>query len=670
MTGGENLNWFWLFFLGVIVLLSPALKGGETYLTSAWLRLLIIFGSLYFFSGRIKSGRLRFFAPAGNRLLLALLAVFSVSLLTTHYFFVTIYWHTVFFGYLLLFYLALNIFEGEKEGGLVQGLFWVFLAAGLIQSGTGIAEYFFQGRVRASGSFFNPAYYAGYLAGLISFPLAGAVFDLWPGISGRKKILLRPALAAASVIIFFGVLVSASRAIIFLVIPLGLILIVRFRRLGAGALVLLGLALIFIPNPVRDRIKNIDSSPYAWERVTIWNSSLKMIRHHPLGVGLGMYQYYYQRYMSPMRKVKIGRYGREVRQSHNEILNFAAECSAAAPLLGLGFLGLLLLRLLRGLKGSKPSGEDRGRLLAFGGSLLSILAHSLVDFNLHQPPIMTVAVLDLACFLSILSRRDPGLIQSEEYLIGRPGFFRAFIFSVGILISLLIVYQSVVEGMFFQAMKSGNPEQRVTALYRLSRLPSGYAPIYFQLGEEFRKNYTDTAQAELGIQGAKYFQFAADLNPESCHTYFQWADCVYRLGIGIRNINLFTEAGDLCEKAAALGPGQVFSYFLLSNIEYLKKDYEKSEQWLRTALGYEPYFLEARSRLAAILLEQGDFQGGEREFQILLEQKKEVEGLLSKPDSGLSDYQKLLSAADPEELAGIEKTIQAQSIPPLFQDNR
>jgi len=330
----KSLNRLWMVFLAVIVLAGPLLKGGETYFTAAGLRLLIICAGMFFFSRKIKPGKFSLSIPIGNRILLALLLVLGASLITTHYFFPTIYWYTIFLGCFLLFYLALNLMAGEKGGRLLQGLFWILLASGLIQSGLGIGEYFFQGRMRAAGSFFNPAYYAGYLASLISFPLAAAAFDLWPGISGWKKWALRLGMALAAVIIFCGVLASASRVIIFLALPLGLILVVRFRYLGAAVLVLAASALIFIPNPARDRIKNINSDPYAWERVTIWKSSLKMVRHHPAGVGLGMYQYYYHRYMYPMGNVKIGRYGQEAWQSHNEILNFAAESSVLAPLLG------------------------------------------------------------------------------------------------------------------------------------------------------------------------------------------------------------------------------------------------------------------------------------------------------------------------------------------------
>jgi O-antigen ligase/tetratricopeptide (TPR) repeat protein len=662
--GEKGSSRFWAVFLGVIILGSPLLKGGDTYVTAAGLRLLVIFGSLYFFSGRIKQGTFSFTTPSGGWILLALLLVLSASLLTTNYFFITIYWYTIFLSCLLLFFLALNLMAGDQDNGLIKALFWASLASGLIQSGIGIGEYFFKGGSRATGSFFNPAYYAGYLAALISFPLAGAVYDLWPGISGRKKTALRLGMAAATLIIFCGILVSASRVIIFLLAPLGLVLVARSRRLGAAAIILAALALVFIPNPVRDRIKSINSDPYAWERVTIWKSSLRMIKHHPAGVGLGMYQYYYHRYMYPMRNVKIGRYGQEAWQSHNEFLNFSAESSVLVPLLALGFLGLVLVRTLRTLRKDKPSGPESGMLLAFGGSLLAVLAHSMVDFNLHQPPVMALAVLDLAGFLTILSRRDPGLVRTEQYDTGAPGLVRACLFGAGVLMAGLIAYQSAVEGLYYQALKAGKQEQRVHMLYRLSRLPTGYAPVYFQLGEEFRKSYIQTAELNLGIQSVKYFEFAAGLNREDYHTYFQWAECLYRVGILVRNVKVFNESEDLCLKSAALGPGQVFSYLLISNIEYVKKDFKKSERWLMTALDYEPYFLRARSRLSAVLLEDGEYRAAGREFQELMAQKKEADEILSKPDGGLSSYQKLLLAVDQDELANIQEKLGGVSAQP------
>jgi hypothetical protein len=139
----------------------------------------------------------------------------------------------------------------------------------------------------------------------------------------------------------------------------------------------------------------------SWERISVWRASLYIIRHHPEGVGLGMYKYYFQRYQHPFKGIKYGRYGKETSQAHNEFLNFAAECSPLASIFALGFLAIIFRQVFRAMKGSRNDFSQMMRLVGFSGSLLGILSHSLVDFNLHQPPIMIVAVIDLAALIGV-----------------------------------------------------------------------------------------------------------------------------------------------------------------------------------------------------------------------------------------------------------------------------
>ena len=177
---------------------------------------------------------------------------------------------------------------------------------------------------------------------------------------GRKKIIVRCGLGLAAIIILLGMVVSASRAVVFAVIPVGLIFGLRFRRKAIFALIGLAILLALVPNPLRQRLMAINSDRYAWERVSIWKSSCRMIAHHPQGVGLGMYPYYYHRYASAMGGSQIARYGVEASQAHNELLTFAAEASPLAPLFALAFLIVIGARIWRGAKNSKAFKEKIG----------------------------------------------------------------------------------------------------------------------------------------------------------------------------------------------------------------------------------------------------------------------------------------------------------------------
>jgi tetratricopeptide (TPR) repeat protein len=592
---------------------------------------------------------------------MGLLVIFSLSLFTSHYYYISVYWYSNLLVYILFLYLALGFAAGEDGGKILTALLLIFLGSGLLQSSIGIYEYFVGGQARVAGTFYNPSYYAGYLAGLIGFPLAGAVFDLWPEILPRKKMIIRCGLGLAAIIILLGMIVSASRAIFFAAIPVGLIFGLRFRRLAILALVGLAILLVVVPNPLRRRLLAINDDRYAWERVSIWKSSCRMIAHHPQGVGLGMYQYYYHRYASAMGGGQIGRYGVEASQAHNEILTFASEASPLAPIFVLAFLIIVGARIWRGAKNSEAFKEKIGWSAALSGSVLCIIGHSLVDFNLHQPPILILGILAFTGLLGLCSKSIPELVKTEEYMVEQPALVSGIVLGIGILFMALVTYQTAIEAAYQHYVKIKDPQKKIPKLYRLSRLPSGFAPLYYELGEELRKGLMYRQDVELGRQAVVYYGFAAHLNPENYQYYYEWADCVYRMATMLRSIQNFNESADLASRAVELAPDQVFSYVLLSNVEYVRRGYKGAEHWLRVSLDYEPYFLRARTLLVGILLNEGKLVPAEKEYSKLLSQQKEVDDLLKYKPSTLNSYQKLVVSYNSDSISRLSELIAQKS---------
>jgi len=651
----------WTALIAVLVIGSPLIKGGETVETSLGFRLLVLAFGMVFFLKRSGKGRIEYAVPACNWLLVALLLVFCASLLTGHYFFISSFWLSNILACFLLFYLGLEMAVESGGRNYLNQIFVIFLASGLLQSGVGIFEFWARGQARSAGTFFNPSYYAGYLAGLISFPLAGAVFDLWPKMARRRKLWLRAGLGLAAFLMLAGMVVSGSRVIIFALIPLGVVLGARFRWKAVAVLLLLALAVGLVPNPVRQRLQTISNDRYAWERLTIWKSSLRMIRSHPLGVGLGMYQYYYHRYALPMGQGKIGRYGVEATQAHNEYLTLAAESSVLAPFLLLLFPGLVLARFRRVFGGRVLEGDEPGWSAALAGTLLGIAGHALVDFNLHQPPIIIAAILALAGLLAFGAEQSPGLLQKDSLELARPGLVRALVVVFGVMFAVFICYQTALESLYRDAARTTDSRQRLKKFSRLARWPASYAPIYFQMAEDLRQTFLNRQEPSLGRQAVIYYEIATRLNPENYQYYFEWADCVYRMGVLLRNIKVFNEAESLAVRAQALAPDQVFSYVLLANIAYVREDFPRAEQWLRTALEYEPYFLRARTMLVAVLIDEDKLTEAEQEYAKLLAEQKEVDELMASPSNYLNLYQKLLVAYNKEDIARLPERFQTKS---------
>ncbi len=660
----DNSFKLWAFFFLVLILGSPLIEGGETYHTVIWLRLWVIGFALYYFQAAIGKDKIEIAAPAGNWIILLLWIVLSASLLITHYYYITVYWYSNALAYLLLFYLAINLLAREDGNRkLLAALFFILLAAAMMESILGIAGYFKSHPGRATGSFFNPGYYSGFLLALISFPLSALLYDLWPEWGRRRKFVFRIAMALSLVLIFAGMMVSASRSIVFALIPIGLILLSRFRLKAFLVLILLVLAVALIPNPLRTRLKDLGRDPYAWERITIWKTSLRMIRHHPQGVGLGMYQYYYDRYAYPVRTVKIGRYMKSANRAHNEFIDFAAECSPLALILILAWLAIQLWPALAAMSGRPDPNlkRDHGMLLGFAGSFFGILGHSLVDSNLHQPPIMILAIIDLAGMVYLGSRFRPGILKKSTATIQQPLFLHSFTILAGAMIALVMTYQAVIFGLTLRSGRIAQPEQQINYLVRLSRLPSGYAKLDYQIGIDLRALFYRTENPDFAVQALPYLEFACRLNPENFEYFYQWAFTIYRLSLFMKNPAMLGRAEQVARLSLGRSDHYVFTYLILSDIARLKQEYPQQEKWLNSALEQEPYYFLARFLLINFLIEQDRLDQARTQLQILKAQKKEVDQM---PRSSLNGFQTTLTSLSNQEIANLESKLIQKSAPP------
>ena len=263
--------------------------------------------------------------------------------------------------------------------------------------------------------------------------------------------------------------------------------------------------------------------------------------------------------------------------------------------------------------------------------------------------------------LGLCAKSAPELVRTEEYSVEQPAFASGIVIGIGLLFMALVTYQTAIEAAYIRYARIKDPQEKIPKLYRLSRFPSGFAPVYYKLAEELRKGLMQRQDIELGRQAIVYYEFAARLNPENYQYYYEWADCVYRMAMLTTNIKNFDESASLASRAVELAPDQVFSYVLLANVQFVEKNYKNMERWLRVSLEYEPYFLRARTLLAAILLQDGDLAGAEQEYSKLLSQQKEVDDFLKSNPFALNSYQKLVVAYDPEAISRLSGQIAQKS---------
>jgi O-antigen ligase len=149
-------------------------------------------------------------------------------------------------------------------------------------------------------------------------------------------------------------------------------------------LTVLGLGLAFGIDQLLARFENVDEN----NRLLIYEDTLRMIADAPLGVGPGMYQW---RILPYETLGSTQHYG----HAHNDYLEVAAEWGVAVAA---AFWGLVVWRFYRSTRTFLTASDPwiRGLALGCAGAILSILVHSLVDFNLQIPSNLMVFAMVLA----------------------------------------------------------------------------------------------------------------------------------------------------------------------------------------------------------------------------------------------------------------------------------
>ncbi len=291
---------------------------------------------------------------------------------------------------LLLFFLAAQAFRTLEQW---QGLVWFLLALGFVVSVFGILQHFtFNGKLywvrelRYGGVPFGPYVNRNHFAGLIELLVPPGLAILVLRAVRRDQL---PLVALFTLLPIGALFLAASRGgIASFLLQLGLlaILIWSSRRerksLAAAALVLLlavGLIAWLGVGRALDRFAKFQSLEVTEARrvVMIRDSWRIFLDHHWIGTGLGTLSVVYPRYESFYD-------GKIVNHAHNDYVEVLAEAGVVGGVCSLAFIVLLFRSGLARLSASRISVElaiRTGALVACTG----LLAHSLVDFNLHIP---------------------------------------------------------------------------------------------------------------------------------------------------------------------------------------------------------------------------------------------------------------------------------------------
>jgi O-antigen ligase len=257
---------------------------------------------------------------------------------------------------------------------------------------------------RGSGTFICPNNMGAYLELVLPLGLAYT-------LTGRFSHLQKVFLGYASLVIFSGIVVSISRgAWGATAVSLLALCAYLFRRRGYK-LQVIGLLVVFIatgfffikraelsPNR-REQLAMLDFSRDA--RGLIWQAAFEMWQDHPItGVGPAHFDPRFRAYRPESSYVQA-----RPDRVHNDYLNTLVDWGVIGAALVAAAWALLFCGLLVSWKfvqrAENDLAEKRSNRSAFvlGGTLglVAILAHSLIDFNMHIPAnaILVVTLLAL-----------------------------------------------------------------------------------------------------------------------------------------------------------------------------------------------------------------------------------------------------------------------------------
>ncbi len=601
-----------------VVAISPLAEGGSTHVAVMVLRLLILVACGLFVVHSVRSGEVRWprsalGGPVGMFLVLALW-----SALTSPYQHQSFQWVLVLLSYAALLYLLVSF---VTEWDHVMKLVAVLACVAGAESLMALIQAQEAGALRPSGSFFNPNFLAGYLAAVWSVLLALGLFAPMRVVRGRharsRTRMLLLAAGAGLLLSAWALVLTGSRggAVAWLV-GTAIVLAVRFGFRGMWPVAVALVLAVLIPNPLRDRFyAEYLVNPLGQARWQIWASSLRQILDHPLGVGLGLYQYSAPSYMFPVEG-QIMRYGRVAHTAHNEYLQIGVELGLAA-LLVFGWGIVACVREARCLLRRRLRRWHRAIAVGALAGAGSILVHAGLDATLHEPGI---AIL-LICLVGLVCAGNRLAAGSRVPVRHLPLHAPRLVGVVGMVLVLVFMLESLLLGVAWLNFDAGTrltaPADLEAAVsrYRLAAtLDPGKALYHSALAAAHFRAFQRTGQPDHAQEALVELEVAASLNPLDGRLQERigmiWQTLAWARPVRTpltpeqeRQRQTWLKAAETAyERALGLEPYSVFYRFELSRLAEARGDRATATARLEEAVTVEPNFLAARAALARLSL--------------------------------------------------------------------
>ena len=615
-----------ILLLGGLAIFAPLINGGTTHLPVLIIRLTLLLAATVWIIASMKSGRItvpwsRLFVPVA-----VFLGWATLSIVWSPYTATSLQWLLSLFSYALMLFLVLQIVDSPWQ---VRSLVIVILGMGLFEAGVGMYQYLWLGKFRATGTFFNPNFFATYE--MATFAVAFGLLCFLGRDDGFRWA--KPLLWLTAVVAGLAFVLAQSRGgLLAFVAAVAFIGLSRFGKPFWGIL-LVGLILgAIVPNPLQQRILAVGTKdPYAFTRLDIWKNSLQRIADRPWGVGLGIYKYTSFRYRFPIEG-SIARFAKRAESAHNDYLQMAVELGVVGLvmfLVGLGFLGWEIRETLR--LGLEP--WERGVVIGLSGGILGILTHGAVDAVFHEPAIVLLVCLFAGLILVLRRMRSSGSFSIVEVPFAYRPARAVLIVVLATLLGMLVIRPAAAWYAFDQGeheMAVGRVDHALDWYQWATYIDPGISSYHDAVAATQVHLFRQSGAAQRLHQAASELQIALELNPLDARLANQLGNLFVFLAdqapTSAERQALLEQAEKHYEQASHLDPYSPFNYFELGKLRRTQGRVPEAMALFKRATSFEPNFLPARLSLAELLLTTGQRERAASEYTEILNIKERYQG--------------------------------------------
>src|SRR5215471_1996307 len=622
--------------VSALTVFAPLWEGGTTHAAVMVTRLLILFLMGLFLVTGVQNGRIEVPVLPIRYMVVCFVGLAVLSTLTSPYLHPSRQWLLVLMTYVVFLYLVVSFVQSWEH---IYVLAIVIVAVGLGEAGWTIFQRIVWKVPRPAGTFFNPNFLAGYL--VVSWTILLSLLLHSHRIPSRFSILLSRlkarreiAMVAALSMIMAAILLTQSRAGILLVFVATLFAVTA--RYGPRVAVVCGMVVLTIflvaPTTARERlVLEHNQNPEAYARWKMWGAALQQMTEHPLGNGLGLYQYSYPRYAFPVEG-QISRYGKVAQTPHNDYLQMGVEMGPAAVFVFI--IGLFLTgREAVSLPWKRLSRWQRGLLIGVCGGGVALLIHAGLDSSLREPALALMLTLCIGLVFSA-NRLQCSDEATVRVIPVRSRYAWALVSATMLVLVGIEVIRLGVGWIYFDSaaryVAEGQTPLAIEQLREAVAIDPGKALYHQGLGSIHAKIF-DASGDEQAFQTARSeFQEAIEINPLdgrlSALMGQLYVSASKTLGSSpasnAQRNTWLQSAREAYERAATLMPFVAAYRYEQARLCWLLGERSEAERRAKEVEVLEPNFLPARALLMRMYLDAGEAKAAAHQLHEIQERQE------------------------------------------------